>query len=202
MSFFYGPGRNIYATGHVIRTVRLLMRTHGLDVPLSVIARECGTSRTFLYTHWKSAGALRTRAMTVEIGYAFDEARRTAPSDGTVPGIVAHLTEVVRVVRRHPTTAAVARSSPGVFSAAHSAVDGPLVRTAADRVGDVLHPLAPRGGVLADPALRSRTWKILWVARPAALCPEAVGDQEREDALDDAFGELVSDLLTPWTPTD
>ncbi|MCX4400581.1 hypothetical protein ACFV8Z_25535 [Streptomyces sp. NPDC059837] len=40
-------------------------------------------------------------------------------------------------------------------------------------------------------------------ARPAALCPEAVSDQRREDALDGAFAALMRDVLAPWlSPPD
>jgi hypothetical protein len=44
-------------------------------------------------------------------------------------------------------------------------------------------------------------WKILCIARPAALCPEAVGDQDWEDALDGAYIQLLRDLLAPWAIT-
>lgn len=67
-----------------------------------------------------------------------------------------------------------------------------------EAVSDLLHPLAPRGGVWSDPALHEVPWKVLWIACPAALCPEAVGDGERESALDDAFAALLRDLLAPW----
>ncbi|WP_395570812.1 hypothetical protein [Streptomyces sp. BK79] len=190
--------RDPLSTGHVISTVRTLMRTDGLDTSLTAIARACGTSRNFLYSNWKTASALHVRALAVDLADAFDVAGRTHPSDGTVPGIVAHLTQVVRVVRRHPTTAAVARTSPTVLSRAHTATEGPLVRVVTERVSDLLHPLAPHGGVWSDAALYSRPWKIMWIARPAALCPEAVGDQEREETLDGAFAGLLRDLLAPW----
>jgi hypothetical protein len=85
------------------------------------------------------------------------------------------------------------------MATAHTATDGPLVRVVTEHLSDVLHPLVPHGGIWGDPALRSLPWKILWIARPAALCPEAVGDQEREDTLDGAFAELLRDLLDPWT---
>ncbi|CAL9520790.1 hypothetical protein SUDANB6_03844 [Streptomyces sp. enrichment culture] len=192
---------NPYSTRHVIDTVRALMRTDGLDVSLAAIARGCGTSRNFLYANWRSASALRLLALRAELVDAFDTAGRTRPGDGTAAGIVEHLTQVVRIVRRHPTTAAVARSSRTAFPRAHTATDGPLVRTATELVGDLLHPLAPHGGVWSDPALTSLPWKILWIARPAALCPEAVGDRDREDTLDRAFAELLRDLLAPWATT-
>ncbi|MEV5544516.1 hypothetical protein AB0L35_00020 [Streptomyces sp. NPDC052309] len=193
--------RNPYSTGRVISTVRTLMRSDGLDVSLAAIARACGTTRNFLYSNWRSLSALHLRALQTELAHAFDTADRTHPSDGTVPGITEHLSQVVRLIRRHPTTAAVARSSPRAFSAAHTATDGPLVQVAAERVSNLLHPLVPHGGVWGDPALHSRPWKILWIARPAALCPEAVGDQCREDTLDRAFTELLHDLLAPWATT-
>jgi hypothetical protein len=177
--------RNPYGTGQVIATVRTLMRTDGLDVSLAAIARTCGTSRNFLYANWKSASALHLLALKAELAHAFDAAHRVCPSDGTAAGITDHLTHVVRIVRRHPTTAAVARSSRTALAAAHTAIEGPLMQV----------------GIWGDPALRSRTWKILWVARPAALCPEAVGDQQWEDTLDSAFTELLRDLLSPWPPT-
>ncbi|KAF3465539.1 hypothetical protein [Streptomyces sp. Tu 3180] len=199
MSSRFAYGHNPHSTGHVINTVRTLMRTGGLDVSLTAVARGCGTTRNFLYANWKSASALHLRALRTEVAQAFDTAQRVRPSDGTVPGITAHLTEVVRTVRRHPTTAAVARTSPEAFSAACTATEGPLVQTATERVSDVLHPLCPRGGVWGDPELGSRPWKILWIARPAALCPEAVGDEVRENTLDNAFAELLRDLLAPWS---
>ncbi|MFD4262490.1 TetR/AcrR family transcriptional regulator [Streptomyces sp. NPDC058534] len=190
--------RDPLSTGHVISTVRTLMRTDGLDVSLTSIARACGISRNFLYANWKTASALHRRALTSELSHAFDVADRTHPSDGTVPGITEHLSQVVRVVRGHPTAAAVARTSPKVLPQAHTATDGPLVRVVTERVSDLLHPLAPHGGVWSDPVLYSRPWKILWIARPAALCPEAVGDEEWEATLDGAFTELLRDLLAPW----
>lgn len=195
-------GRNPHSTGHVITTVRRLMRTAGLDVSLASVARECGVTRNFLYANWKSLSVLHARALGVELSAAFDEAARDRPSDGTVPGITAHLTEVVRRVRRHPTTAAVARSSPEAVRAAHgaTAVDGPLMRIAVERISDLLHPLCPHGGVWGDPRLVSRPWKILWVARPAALSSETVGDPAREDPLDAGFHDLTLDLLSPWHP--
>ncbi|MEU7468396.1 hypothetical protein AB0A94_07535 [Streptomyces sp. NPDC044984] len=198
MSSRFAYDHNPHSTGHVIRTVRTLMRTDGLDVSLTAVARTCGITRNFLYANWKSASALHLRALRTELAQAFDTADRTSPSDGTVPGITAHLTEVVRVVRRHPTTAAVARTSPEAFSTAYTAAEGPLMQTATERISDVLHPLYSHGGVWGDPELGSRPWKILWIARPAALCPEAVGDRAREDTLDNAFGELLRDLLAPW----
>jgi hypothetical protein len=105
---------------------------------------------------------------------------------------------VERVIRRHPTTAVVARSSPKAFSAAYTATEGPLFQAALERISDLLHPLCSRGGIWGDPALTSMPWKILWIARPAALCPEAVGDRDREKALDGAFTQLLHDLLAPW----
>ncbi|MFH9178063.1 hypothetical protein [Streptomyces albogriseolus] len=72
------------------------------------------------------------------------------------------------------------------------------MQDAAERIADLLHPLHPHGGVWGDPELGSRPWKILWIARPAALCPDAVGDGCREDTLDNAFAELLRDLLAPW----
>jgi hypothetical protein len=198
MSSRFAYDRSPYSTGHVISTVRTLMRTDGLDVSLTAIARACGTTRNFLYDHWKSASTLHLRALRVELAQAFDTAQRVRPSDGTVPGITAHLTEVVRVVRRHPTTAAVARTAPRTFSAAYTATGSPLMRTAMERISDVLHPLCPHGGVWGDAGLGSRPWKILWIARPAALCPEAVGDEVRENTLDNAVTELLRDLLAPW----
>ncbi|TPQ21046.1 hypothetical protein [Streptomyces sporangiiformans] len=192
--------RNPYGTGQVIATVRTLMRTDGLDVSLAAIARNCGTSRNFLYANWKSASALHLLALRAELAHAFDAAHRVCPSDGTAAGITDHLTHVVRIVRRHPTTAAVARSSPTALAAAHTAIEGPLMQVVTEQLSDLLHPLVPRGGIWGDPALKSRTWKILWVARPAALCPEAVGDQQWEDTLDNAFTELLRDLLSPWPP--
>ncbi|GGK47342.1 hypothetical protein [Streptomyces flaveus] len=192
--------RNPYSSGHVITTVRTLMRTGGLDVPLAAIARSCGTSRNFLYANWKSASKLHQLALKAELAHAFDEAQRTSPSDGTTQGIIDHLTRVTRVVRRHPTTAAIARSSPKALAAAHTAIEGPLVEVATERIGDLLYPLLPHGGVWGDLALKSKSWKILWVARPAALCPEAVGDQRWEDTLDGAFTELLRDLLSSWPP--
>ncbi|WP_405882256.1 hypothetical protein OG762_28835 [Streptomyces sp. NBC_01136] len=190
--------RNPYGTAQVVSVVRELMRTDGLDVPLAAIARSCGTSRNFLYANWKSASALHLRALKAELAHAFDATHRTRPSDGTVPGITDHLTQVVRSIRRHPTTAAVARSSPKAFATAHTATEGLLVRLALERISDLLHPLVPNGGIWGDPALNAGTWKILWIARPAALCPEAVGDQRREDTLDGAFAALMSDVLAPW----
>ncbi|MGW8062752.1 hypothetical protein ACVV2G_10835 [Streptomyces ziwulingensis] len=192
--------RDPLSTGNVLSTVCTLLRTDGLDVSMTAIARACGTSRNFLYANWKTASALHLRALTIELAQAFDVAHRTHPVDGTVRGIVEHLTQVVRVVRRHPVTAAVARTSPTALVRAHTATDGPLVRVVTERVSDLLHPLAPHGGVWSDAALHSRPWKILWIARPAALCPEAVGDQEWEDTLDGAFAELLRDLLAPWAP--
>lgn len=189
---------NPYGAAQVVATVRELMRADGLDVPLTAIARDSGTSRNFLYANWKSASKLHLLALKAELAHAFDAAHRTHPSDGTVPGITGHLAHVVRSIRRHPTTAAVARSSPTAFNTAHTATEGPLVRLALERISDLLHPLVPNGGIWGDPALNSGTWKILWIARPAALCPEAVGDQRREGALDDAFAELMSDVLAPW----
>ncbi|MHA5048773.1 hypothetical protein [Streptomyces sp. SD15] len=199
MSPGYAYDHHPHSTGQVISTVRTLMRTDGLDVSLTAIARSCGTSRNFLYDNWKSAFRLCLLALKAELGHAFDTANRTCPSDGSVPGISDHLTHVVRGIRRHPTTAAVARSSPTAFATAHAAIEGPLVELVLGRISDLLHPLVPHGGVWGDPALHSRPWKILWIARPAALCPEAVGDQHREDALDGAFTELLSDLLAPWS---
>uniref|UniRef100_UPI0006EB3F1D TetR/AcrR family transcriptional regulator n=1 Tax=Streptomyces prasinopilosus TaxID=67344 RepID=UPI0006EB3F1D len=182
----------------VISTVRTLLRTEGLNVSLAAIARNCGTTRTFLYQNWRSVTALYLHALQAELADAFATAARVRPSDGTVPGITEHLTEVVRAVRRHPATAAVARSSPEKFAAAHTALDGPLVGIATDRISDLLHPLCPHGGIWGDQALASRPWKILWIARPAALCPEVVGDRLREDTLDSAFADLLGDLLKPW----
>lgn len=199
MSSRFAFGHNPHSTGHVISTARALMRADGLDVSLAAIARDCGITRNFLYSNWKSVSALHLHALKAELAEAFDTAARARPSDGTVRGIAEHLTEVVRVVRRHPTTAAVARSSPEAFRAAHSATEAPLMQVATERISDLLHPLRPHGGVWGDPALVSRPWKILWAARPAALCPEAVGDQAREDTLDNAFAELLRDLLAPWT---
>ncbi|WP_217254358.1 TetR/AcrR family transcriptional regulator [Streptomyces sp. AC602_WCS936] len=196
------PYRNPLGTGNVIGTVRTLMRTDGLNVSVTAIARASGTSRNYLYENWKTASRLHLRALQVELAHAFDEADRTEPSDGTVEGIVRHLTQVVRIVRRHPTTAAIARTSHTALPQAHAATDGPLVQMVTRHVSDLLHPLAPHGGVWGDTALFSRPWKILWIARPAALCPEAVGDQEREDALDGAFAALSRDLLAPWAGTD
>ncbi|MEW2078504.1 hypothetical protein AB0941_33740 [Streptomyces sp. NPDC013433] len=200
MSSRFAFDHNPHSTGHVIRTVRTLMRTGGLDVSLTSVARECGTTRNFLYGNWKSASALHLRALGSELTQAFDTAHRVRPSDGTVAGITAHLTEVVRTIRRHPTTAAVARTAPKVFAAAHTATEGPLVRTVTELISDVLHPLCPQGGVWGDAALGSRPWKILWIARPAALCPDAVGDDIRENTLDNAFAEVLRDLLSPWAP--
>ncbi|MFB6554139.1 hypothetical protein [Streptomyces sp. NPDC056405] len=194
--------RDPLSAGHVISTVRTLMRTDGLDVSMTTIAGACGISRNFLYSNWKTPSALHLRALTVELAHAFVVADRTHPSDGTVRGITEHLTEVVRVVRRHPTTAAVARTSRTAMPRAHTATDGPLVQVVTERVSDLLHPLVPHGGVWRDAALHSRPWKILWIARPAALCPEAVGDQEWEDTLDGAFAELLRDLLAPWATPD
>ncbi|WP_399885260.1 TetR/AcrR family transcriptional regulator [Streptomyces sp. BBFR51] len=190
--------RNPLSTGHVISTVRTLMRSDGLDVSVAAIARACGTSRNFLYENWKTPSALHLRALSSELAQAFVVADRTRPSDGTVDGIAEHLAQVVRVVRRHPTTAAVARTSLTAMAKAHTTTDGPLVRVVTERVGDLLLPLAPRGGIWGDPVLHSRPWKILWIARPAALCPEAVGDEEWEGSLDAAFAELLRDLLAPW----
>ncbi len=192
------PGPSPHSSGQVINTVRTLLRAEGLNVPLSTIARNCGTTRNFLYRNWKTVGALHLHALQAELADAFATADRACPGDGTVPGVIRHLTEVVRTVRRHPTTAAIARSSPAEFAAARSAIDGPLVGMAVDRVSDLLHPLCPHGGIWGDRALASRPWKILWIARPAALCPEAVGDRLREDTLDNALAELLSDLLEPW----
>lgn len=190
--------RNPHSTGHVISTVRTLMRTDGLDVSMASIAHACGTSRNFLYTNWRTASTLHLRALTCELAAAFDAVDRAHPSNGTVQGIAEHLSRVVRVVRRHPTTAAVARSSRTAIPRAHAATDGPLVQVVTELVGDLLHPLAPHGGVWGDPVLQSRPWKILWIARPAALCPEAVGDKDWENTLDGAFTELLRDLLAPW----
>ncbi|MEU9066481.1 hypothetical protein AB0E06_11970 [Streptomyces sp. NPDC048109] len=189
------------STGHVIGTVRTLMRTEGLNVSLTAIARACGTSRNFLYANWKSVSALHLRALTVELAQTFAAANRTHPSDGTVRGITEHLVQAVRLVRRHPTTAAVARSSRAAMATAHTVTEGPLVRVATEHLSDLLHPLAPYGGVQGSPVLYSRPWKILWVARPAALCPEAVGDPDWEDRLDGGFTHLVRDLLAPWAAT-
>ncbi|MGW0823660.1 hypothetical protein [Streptomyces sp. NPDC002845] len=191
--------RNPHSTSHVIATARMLMHTDGLNVSLAAIARGCGTSRNFLYANWKSASALHLLALKAELADAFDAAHRIRPSDGTVPGITDHLTHVVRIIRRHPTTAAIARSSPTAFTTAHAAIEGPLVQLVMERINDLLHPLVPHGGIWGDPVLNSRPWKILWIARPAALCPEAVGDQRREDALDNALAELLHDLLAPWS---
>ncbi|MFE9971971.1 TetR/AcrR family transcriptional regulator [Streptomyces hirsutus] len=191
-----------HGTGQVIGTVRTLLRAEGLNVSLAAIARNCGTTRNFLYQNWKSVTALYLHALQAELAHAFATADRVCPSDGTVPGITEHLTEVVRTVRRHPATAAIARSSPKEFAAAHTALDGPLVGIATDRISDLLHPLCPHGGIWGDRALASRPWKILWIARPAALCPEAVGDRLREDTLDNAFTALLSDLLEPWASAE
>ncbi|MGP2436786.1 hypothetical protein [Streptomyces sp. JW3] len=191
-------GSNPYSTRHVIDTVRTLMRSDGLDVSLTAIARDCGTSRNFLYENWRTVAALHLHALRAELVHAFVMADRTHPSDGTVAGIAGHLSQVVRLVRRHPTTAAVARTSPTAFARAQTAIEGPLVTSVTELINDVLHPLVPYGGVGGDPALNSRAWKILWIARPAALCPEAVGDQRREDVLDGAFDALLRDLLAPW----
>ncbi|MFG2679270.1 hypothetical protein [Streptomyces sp. NPDC048392] len=174
------------------------MRTDGLDVSVAAIARACRTSRNFLYSNWKSVSTLHLRALTVELAQTFDAAARTHPSDGTVQGVTEHLTQVVRLVRRHPTTTAVARTSGTAMAKAHTRTEGPLLRVVTERVGDLLHPLAPRGGIHGDPVLHSRPWKILWIARPAALCPEAVGDRDWEDALDAGFTHLLRDLLAPW----
>ncbi|MGP4047529.1 hypothetical protein [Streptomyces sp. 2A115] len=201
MSRRFAYERNPHSTGQVIATVRTLMRADGLDVSLAAIARSCGTSRNFLYANWKSASALHLLALKSELAHAFHEAHRACPSDGTVQGISDHLSHVVRLVRRHPTTAAVARSSPTALTAAHTAIEGPLVQVVTEQLSDLLHPLVPRGGIWGDLALNSRTWKILWIARPAALCPEAVGDQHWEDTLDGAFTELLRDLLSRWSPT-
>ncbi|MFC8421526.1 hypothetical protein ACFUN7_11690 [Streptomyces sp. NPDC057236] len=190
--------RDPLATGHVITTVRTLMRTDGLNVSLTAISRACGTSRNFLYANWKSASALHLLALRAELASTLDLTLRRHPGDGTVAGVTQHLTQVVRTVRRHPTTAAVARSCPAAMTTAHTATDGPLVGVVTEHLSDVLHPLVPHGGIWGDPALRSMPWKILWIARPTALCPEAVGDQEREDTLDGAFAELLRDLLAPW----
>ncbi|MFF8590658.1 hypothetical protein ACF061_04315 [Streptomyces sp. NPDC015220] len=198
MSPEFAYGHNPHSTGHVLTTVRTLMRTDGLDVSLTAIARSCGTTRNFLYANWKSASGLHLLALGAELAQAFETAGRTRPSDGTVRGITEHLTQVVRVVRRHPTTAAVARTARRGLAAAHTATDGALVQIAIDRIGDLLHPLYPLGGIWGDPKLASKPWQILWIARPAALCPEAVGDQDREDTLDAAFTELLGDLLAPW----
>lgn len=194
--------RNPLGIGNVINTVRELMRTDGLDVSFTAIARACGSSRNFLYTNWKTPSRLHLRALQVELAYAFNDAGRTHPSDGTVDGIVRHLTQVVRLVRQHPTTAAIARTSRTALPRAHAATDGPLVQVATERVSDLLHPLAPHGGVWRNAALYSRPWKIVWIARPAALCPEAVGDREWEATLDGAFAELLRDLLAPWATAD
>ncbi|MFD6325008.1 hypothetical protein ACFWOL_19560 [Streptomyces sp. NPDC058442] len=43
------PSPNPHSTGQVISTVRALLRAEGLNVPLSAIARNCGTTRNFLY---------------------------------------------------------------------------------------------------------------------------------------------------------
>ncbi|MEV0691405.1 hypothetical protein [Streptomyces sp. NPDC050388] len=188
----------LHGTRRVISTVRTLMRTEGLNVPLASVARDCGTTRNFLYQNWKSVTALHLHALQAELADAFVTADRACPSDGTVPGITRHLVEVVRTIRRHPTTAALARSSPKEFAAAHTALDGPLVGIATDRIGDLLHPLCPHGGIWGGRALSSRPWKILWIARPVALCPEAAGDRLRENTLDNAFTDLLSDLLEPW----
>ncbi|MFH8972781.1 hypothetical protein [Streptomyces sp. NPDC017890] len=190
--------RDPLSTGHVISTTCTLMRTDGVNVSLPSVARACGVSRNYLYSNWKTASALHLRALKTELAHAFDSADRTHPSDGTVRGIVEHLSQVVRVVRRHPTTAAVARTSSRALSQAHTATDGPLVQVVTRCVSDLLHPLAPHGGVWSDPALHAMPWKIMWIARPAALCPEAVGDQEWEATLDGAFAELLRDLLAPW----
>ncbi|WP_271416019.1 hypothetical protein [Streptomyces lienomycini] len=174
------------------------MRADGLDVSVAAIARACGTSRNFLYANWKTVSALHLRALTVELAQTFVAANRTHPSDGTVQGITEHLTQVVRLVRRHPTTAAVARSSRAAMATAHTVTEGPLVRVATEHVGDLLHPLSPCGGIHGNPVLYSRPWKILWIARPAALCPEAVGDHDWEAQLDGGFTHLLHDLLAPW----
>jgi hypothetical protein len=202
MSPLYGYERNPLSTGHVITTVQKLMRTDGLNVSLSAIARSCGTSRNFLYANWKSASALHLRALTAELSDVFSEAACTCPSDGTVPGIIDHLTHVVRTIRRHPTTAVIARSSPTALTAAHAAIEGPLLQVATGRLSDLLHPLVPHGGIWADRALNSRAWKILWIARPAALCPQAVGDETWEATLDSAFTDLLGDLLSPRLSTE
>ncbi|MFD7691179.1 hypothetical protein [Streptomyces sp. NPDC059781] len=201
MTSRFAYGHNPHSTAHVISTTRALMRTDGLDVPLASIARHCGITRNFLYSNWKSVSALHLHALRTELADAFNTAAHARPSDGTARGIAGHLTEVVRVVRRHPTTAAVARSSPEAFRSAQSATEAPLMQVATERISDLLHPLYPHGGVWSDPALASRPWKILWVARPAALCHEAVGDQDRETTLDTAFTELTLDLLAPWGTT-
>ncbi|MFG3245202.1 hypothetical protein [Streptomyces sp. NPDC048187] len=201
MSPFPWHAQDPHSTGHVIGTVRTLMRTDGLDVSVTAIARACGTSRNFLYENWKSVSALHVRALTVELAHTFAAAARTHPSDGTVGGITEHMAQVVRLVRRHPTTAAVARTSRAAMAAAHTANEGLLVRAATEYVTDLLHPLVPRGGIHGDPELYSRPWKILWIARPAALCPDAVGDRDREDRLDEGFAHLLRDLLAPWAAT-
>ncbi|MCZ9343527.1 hypothetical protein NGM37_37820 [Streptomyces sp. TRM76130] len=185
----------------MIDAVRALMRADGLNVSLTAIARACGTSRNFLYANWRSASALHLLALRAELAHAFVVADGTHPSDGTVTGIAGQLSQVVRLVRRHPTTAAVARSSPAAFARAHTATDGPLVHAVTGLVLDLLYPLVPHGGVAGDPALESRAWKIVWVARPAALSPGAVGDAEAEGVLDRAFGALLDDLLAPWRTT-
>ncbi|MCF2434397.1 hypothetical protein LV779_03525 [Streptomyces thinghirensis] len=136
------PYRNPLGAGNVISTVRTLMRTDGLNVSVTAIARASGTSRNYLYENWKTASRLHPRALQAELARAFDEADRTHPSDGTVDGIVRHLTQVVRIVRRHPTTAAVARTSHTALPRAHAATDGPLVQMITGRVSDLLHPLA------------------------------------------------------------
>jgi hypothetical protein len=156
MSPGFSYGHNPHSTGHVLSTVRSLMRADGLNVSLAAIARSCGTTRNFLYSNWKSVSALHLRALTTELAHAFETADRACPSDGTVQGITAHLTHVVRVVRRHPTTAAVARSSPQAFPAAHTATEGPLMQVATERISDLLHPLCPHGGIWGDAALASR----------------------------------------------
>ncbi|MFD6323822.1 hypothetical protein ACFWOL_13375 [Streptomyces sp. NPDC058442] len=52
--------------------------------------------------------------------------------------------------------------------------------------------LSGSGGIRGDRALVSRPWKVLWIARPADRCPEAVGDRLREDTLDNAFADLLA----------
>ncbi|WP_328538280.1 hypothetical protein [Streptomyces sp. NBC_00344] len=185
-----------YSERNVITSVQDLMRADGVAVTLSAIARRSGTSRNFLYRWWRSPEALRQLAVTAEVMTVFDTAEHACPSRGTISGTVAHLVHVARGIRSHPTTAAIARTSPASMAGALTAMDGPLPDAVCHRLRQILHSLRLADAVREREAVDALAWKILWIARPAALCPQALGDKDRERTLDLGLGLLLSDLLT------
>ncbi|MEV8568210.1 hypothetical protein AB0436_21980 [Streptomyces sp. NPDC051322] len=83
-----------------------------------------------------------------------------------------------------------------------TAMDGFLSDAVRHRVKQLLYPLRLAGRAHELAAVDALAWKVLWIARPTALCPQAVGDPDRERTLDLGLSLLLTDLLAAPSRTE